>query len=146
MEVLAGMAHTEGIRFSPYTHVDPDKDIVLTPDELRNAMEMKEPRVWGNFDGSGEPIRLSFDDYYNQFVFDHDYTMADEVSMNRVIGQGNTKNNIQEIYPGAYVVEYHFDGFDPKVEGMDWTSLRVVFVQEQEDWRLRAIVHDQWTI
>lgn len=146
LELVADMAHREGVLFSPYTHVDTEKDQVLTSDELRGAMEDEQVRLWGNYDGSGEPIELTFAEYYKQFVFDHDYTEADETALDRTIGQGNTLNNIKEVFPEAHVMEYHFKGFDPEVEGMDWTSLRLVFTEDEGDWRLRAIVHDQWTI
>lgn len=145
MDLVADMAHREGVVFSPYSHVDLEKDQVLTLDELRGAMEEDQVRRWGNFDGSGEPIELTFAEYYKQFVFDHDYTEADETAFDQTIGKGNTVNNIMEVFPEAHVMEYHFKGFDPKVEGMDWTSLRLVFTEDEGDWRLRAVVHDQWT-
>ena len=62
------------------------------------------------------------------------------------IGQGNSLNNIREFYPGSYFVEYHFSGFDPQYAGMDWQSLRLVFLEEDGVWLLVGIVHDQWTI
>jgi hypothetical protein len=147
MEAIAGMAHSEGIRFSPYTYVNPEKDQVLTPEQISEAMNSSQVVTWGTYDGRGDSIDLTFPEYYDQFVFDHDYTVADETSLDRVIGKGNTLNNINEVYADAHVVEYHFKGFDVKNEGMDWTSLRLVFTKENdEDWRLRGIVHDQWTI
>jgi (p)ppGpp synthase/HD superfamily hydrolase len=44
------------------------------------------------------------------------------------------------------MVEYHFSGFDPKYEGMDWRSLRLVFEEKDNIWHLVGIIHDQWTI
>jgi hypothetical protein len=43
------------------------------------------------------------------------------------------------------VVEYYFPGFDPQYEGMDWRSLRLIFLQDNDVWYLAGIVHDQWT-
>jgi hypothetical protein len=43
-------------------------------------------------------------------------------------------------------VEYHFSGFVEDYGGMDWVSLRLVFIEEEGSWFLVGIVHDQWTI
>jgi hypothetical protein len=43
-------------------------------------------------------------------------------------------------------MEYHFSGFEAQYEGMDWESLRLVFIQEDSTWYLVGIVHDEWTI
>ena len=43
-------------------------------------------------------------------------------------------------------MEYHFPGIDPKFEGMDWRSLRLVFEQKNCTWYLVGIIHAQWTI
>ena len=51
-----------------------------------------------------------------------------------------------EYYQSAVVVEFYFPGFDPQYAGMDWRSLRLVFMQQGSDWFLVGIIHDQWTI
>ena len=51
-----------------------------------------------------------------------------------------------EIYDNAIVVEYYFPGFNPDYAGMDWESLRLVFEQYENDWKLVGIIHNQWTI
>ena len=63
-----------------------------------------------------------------------------------LIGKGNTLNNIAQVYPNGEFVEFHFTGFDTQYEGMDWTSLRLVFEENNGTWFLIGIVHDQWTI
>jgi hypothetical protein len=59
---------------------------------------------------------------------------------------GNSIDNSQEYYPGARIVEYYFPGFDPQYAGMDWRSIRLVFMEENNIWYLVGIIHDQWTI
>jgi hypothetical protein len=46
--------------------------------------------------------------------------------MDQVLQRGNMINNIEDAYSEAVSVEYHFPGFDPKYEGMDWESLKLV--------------------
>ena len=62
------------------------------------------------------------------------------------IGQGNSINNIAQIYPSAVTVEYHFEGFEEEYAGLDWRSLRLVFEASGGTWYLVGIVHDEWTI
>lgn len=101
---------------------------------------------WGAFDGSGEPIEMIFADYYKRFVYDHDYAQAEKTAVNQRLGQGNTLDNSREVYPGATIVEYHFSGFDPQYEGMDWRSLRIVLEEYDGQWYVVGIIHDEWTI
>jgi hypothetical protein len=82
---------------------------------------------WGVYDGSGAPIDLPFAAYYERFVYDADFARPDVVGLDETIGQGNTLNNIAEVYPGAVTVEYHLAGFDPQYAGLDWRSMRLVF-------------------
>ena len=116
------------------------------PDQLVGVMSDPTERVWGVYDGSGLPIEMPYAEYQARFVYDQDYLNAEEIGLNERIGQGNTIDNSLEYYPGAMVVEYHFSGFDPALAGMDWKSLRLVFHEENSEWYLVGIIHDEWTI
>jgi hypothetical protein len=135
----------KGVRFSPYSYVDIQYDITIAINKIRTLPADTTKRVWGYYDGSGEEIRLTFIDYYKEFIYDKDFINATEIGYQRIIGQGNTRSNIYEVYPTSIVVEYHFPGFDPRVSGMDWESLRLVFEKYWGQWFLVGIVHDQWT-
>ncbi|HEU4537433.1 MAG TPA: hypothetical protein VFS00_25115 [Polyangiaceae bacterium] len=146
LAALARAAHpTKGVRFSPYAYVDPSGDRVLKPHELAAAMGDPKAYTWGSYDGSGDPIRLTFRAYFDKFVYDRDFVRLGQVSRNRTIRTGNTKSNLCERYPGAAFVEYHLPG-DPKAQGMSWASLRLVFEATPGGVYLVGVVHDQWTI
>jgi hypothetical protein len=134
-----------GVRFSPYGFVREEHQVFL-PDELAALVGSDQVYTWGAYDGTGDPIELTFDAYYQEFVYSSDFANPEQMGVNERIGQGNTINNIGEFYPGSSFVEYHFSGFDEEYEGMDWESLRLVFVQEDGTWWLVGIVHDEWTI
>lgn len=136
----------KGLRFSPYAYVDKEKDIVFKADKLKTAALGNEKYIWGSYDGTGDPIELTFADYYKKFIYDMDFANAKDIGYNKFIGNGNSLNNCLEAYPGASTVEYHFPGQDPKYEGMDWRSLRLVFEKSANQWYLVGIIHDQWTI
>ncbi|WP_127578933.1 hypothetical protein [Paenibacillus koleovorans] len=147
MKQLAGFAHPEkGIRFSPYTHVDLTNDLVVAASSFGGAMTDVTVRNWGSYDGSGEPIQLKFSDYYAKFVYNHDFANPETIGYNQEIGKGNMINNTRTAYPAAIIVEYHFSGFDPAVQGHDWASLKLVYEHFGGNWMLVGIVHDQWTI
>lgn len=148
---VATMIHpSRGVRFSPYSFVDVHADVVLAPRQLAAAAADKRVRTWGTMDGSGKSIDLTFGGYFDRFVWTHDFTGAPKVSVDRALATGNTVDNVADAYPGAHFVELYFPGFDPKYEGMDWESLRLIFEEARSDggsalW-LVGIVHGQWTI
>jgi hypothetical protein len=136
---------TKGVRFSPYAYVC-ERDLVFGAALLDDLLTDRTRYLWGVYDGSGEPIELTFADYYDDFIYDQDFANAEQVGYDEAVGQGNTINNIGKFYPDAVFVEYHFSGFDPQYGGMDWVSLRLVFEQQEGVWYLVGVVHDEWTI
>lgn len=137
----------KGVRFSPYASVIPDEDRLVKRKQLLQMWTSTKRYKWGGYDGSGDPIWLTFKNYHRHFIFDHDFSRAQSVTYNpETMSHGNTPNNIRAIYPQAIAVEYYFPGFDSKRSGMDWSSLWLVFEKKGSDWYLVGIVHDEWTI
>lgn len=144
---LAAFTGTKGsILFSPYAHLDTAHNQVLNKSSLLTLSGNNKKLNWGSYDGSGLPINLSLTDYFKKFVYDADFLQAEKFSVDERIGSGNSLHNVSAIYPGSHFVEAHFTGFDKQYEGMDWKSLRLVFMPEANGYKLVAVVHDQWTI
>lgn len=147
LAALSALVHpTKGLRFSPYAYVRVDEDVVLSADEIAGMGDSQEVYQWGVFDGTGDPIDLTFGEYWDLFVYDVDLTQAHIVGYNEIVGRGNTIANHEEVYPLATTIEYHFTGFDARFEGLDWRSVRLVLEQENETWYLVGLIHDEWTI
>jgi len=147
MENLSNYVHpTKGLRFSPYDFIDAKSYVVFTKEEVAKLNENTKVYTWGNYDGTGEPIKLSFNDYYEKFIYDVNFANPHMIGNNTIIGKGNTISNIEEVYPDGNFIEFYFSGIDPKYEGMDWRSLKLVFEQENGVWYLVGIIHSQWTI
>lgn len=147
MSKLASYTHPEkGLRFSPYGYIDVNAGKVFTADEVKGLKENNQAYTWGSYDGSGEPINMNFNDYYEKFIYDKDFANPQIIGNNTAVSQGNSLNNIKEVYPKGYFVELHFKGFDPKNSGIDWESLKLVFEEKDGEWYLVSIIHDQWTI
>ena len=147
MDKLSVEVHpTKGIRFSPYSYVNESSDLVFSSKEIKEIKSNATEYLWGNYDGSGEPIKATFSDYYERFIYDADFINAKEVGYNRSIGKGNTENNSFQFYKNSIIVEYHFPEIDPQYKGIDWRSLRLVFEKLNDAWYIVGIIHDQWTI
>jgi hypothetical protein len=135
----------QGLRFSPSAHLSAS-DAVFTGDALISQWGSKETYTWGLEEGSGRPIVLTFRQYFDRYVYDRDFAKAPDVATN-ILRRGPTTlpSNVSEVYPNAAFVDYHFPGFDPACQGMDWETLRLVFDQEQGQHCLIAIIHDQYS-
>ncbi|MBC7642605.1 MAG: hypothetical protein H7174_09765 [Flavobacterium sp.] len=136
---------TDGLRFSPYGCVDVNKDQFFTKKEFLKLAESRKALVWGNYDGSGDEMKMNFADYYSKFIYDADFLFAEKISFNKIISKGNFKNNLSDVYKDCYFAENYFHGFDPKLNGLDWTSLKLVFKKLNGNYFLVGIIHDQST-
>lgn len=137
---------SKGVRFSPYGYIDLQTSQLFNVSQVSALMTDTQIYTWGNYDGIGDPIELTFNDYYDKFIYDEDFANPHMIGNNHTIGTGNTINNIEEVFTNGVFVEFHFTGFDAQYEGMDWKSLRLVFEEDNGTWYLVGIVHDQWTI
>jgi hypothetical protein len=149
MEGLSSLIHpSKGVRYSPYATVQTGTggDLVFSANQVQGLINDPTIWHWGAYDGSGEPIDLTFPQYYDEFVYGVEFARPDVVGFDEVVGQGNSIDNIASAYPSGVMVEYHFEGFEPQYAGMDWQSLRLVFEEQGGSWYLVGIVHDQWTI
>ena len=146
MNALASYIHpTNGVRFSPYTYVNLQDDLVFTDQQIVSLLQDTQLYTWGSFDGTGDPIEFTFGDYYNRFIYDQDFANPHMIGNNMEIGTSSMINNILQAYPNGTFVEFHFTGFDPQYMGMDWRSLRLVFEDVNGTWYLVGVVHDEWT-
>lgn len=146
-KALSSYIHpAKGVRFTPYFYVDPEVDQVFSVAETAELMEDTQVINWGVFDGSGEPMELTFSDYYDQFIYDADFMNADMIGNNVALGEGNTIDNVAEAYPDGQFIEFHFPQIDPQFGGIDWRSLRLIFEETNNELHLVGIVHGEWTI
>ena len=145
-QTLSTFVAPAGVRFTPYTNVSELTDRVLTPADVGAFGDDQTVYAWGTQDGSGMPIEMTNAQYLERYVWDHDYRAAPEVRWNATQDHGSVIDNVQDVYPGASTVEYHFPGFDDQYGGMDWRSLRLVLAQGDDgNWVLYGVIHDEWT-
>jgi len=146
-EAILEFVHpVKGVRFTPYTYVSIENDVVFNKEEVKNFFNDQTVHTWGFYDGKGDNISLTSSQYYDKFIYTADFINAEDIGYNEVLSRGNMTENQFEVYNNAIVVEYYFSGFNPDFAGIDWQSLRLVFEQYEGDWKLVGIIHNQWTI
>ena len=143
---LSQIAHPErGIVFVPYATVNLASDCCFTPSQIANFASDNSKYIWGVYDGSGEPVELTPSEYFNEFVFDVDFTKCNDFGINEVLRIGNSLENIEDAFPGCVYVDCYMP--DPAEEGgPNWQSLRLVFEEYDGKLMLSAIVHNEFTV
>jgi hypothetical protein len=147
MNALAKYVHPEkGVRFSPYLFINLDSDPVFSADKIRSFFQDRAERIWGYYEDTAKPLKLTNEAYFNSFVYDENYAFADQINYNREIKGSLTAGNVFEVYPKTIVVEYLCSKNGNPEEDSDWRDLKLIFAAEGESWYLVGLVHDQWTI
>jgi hypothetical protein len=135
----------ERVYFSPYSYVDTAKVVSLNKSKFNKLFESEKKIIWGHFDGSGEEIKFSIQEYFNRFVTDFDLTAENNQLLKDTIPtRGSQLNNIKKVFPNATIVEIHKPASEESM-GMDWRSLMLVIQKVDGTWKLKALVHNEWT-
>lgn len=136
----------EKVYFSPYAYVDTTKIVALNQSEFNQLFESEKKNFWGNFDGTGEEIKMPLKKYFDRFVTDFDLTAErNQLLKDTIPTRGNELNNVKEIFPNSTVIEIHKPATEESM-GMDWRSLMLVIEKIEGSWKLKALVHNEWTI
>ena len=144
---LAAYVHPDrGVTFTPYSTVDLDSNLNFTASQIKNLAQDETVYTWGFEDGRGDPIQMTFAQYFERYVYDRDYTQVPQIGIDRIMTGGNALENLPDAYPGCRFVDFSFPSADPVNDGLDWTSLKLVFLPEGEHWYLVGVVHGEWTI
>jgi hypothetical protein len=145
-DALSQVVHPEyGVVFSPYATINLSSNKCFTVSQVAGFAQDKNKYVWGVYDGSGKPIELTPAEYFKEFVFDRDYTLASQVGVDAIIKSGNSLENISEVFPDVRFVDFHIPGTDAN-SGIDWSSLRLGFEKYGDELKLTVIVHSEWTV
>ncbi|MCD8511279.1 MAG: hypothetical protein LRY73_16370 [Bacillus sp. (in: Bacteria)] len=134
---------SRGVRFSPYGYVNKDEDLQFSNEEVASFHEDTTEYEWGTQDGSGHTIRLTPEEYYEEYIYIRDFSReAEVIAINEIESYGNVIVNVEEKYEDAQFVSYYVS----ETEGeLNWANLILVFEEEDDNWYLVAIVVDRWT-
>ena len=145
ISALSKYAHPKkGIMFSPYSDLKNNDNQIIEKKELVKIYEKNEELVWGKYDGTGVRILLTFDNYFDRFIYDEDF-IEYEPNYDSIMGTGNSIENMNSVFPYARSVEYYTPGTE-EYAYMDWKSLRLLYEIYRGKYYLVAVVHNEWTI
>ncbi|SFL91992.1 hypothetical protein [Salibacterium qingdaonense] len=144
---LSELVHPEeGVLFSPYVYIQQDEAQVFQAEDIETFFQNEQQYVWGTQDGSGRPIEMTPSSYYEEYIYDPGLSDPDEINVGETSQRGNVQNNIQDVFPEATVVEFYVEGSGESAD-MNWSALNVVMKQDDSgEWKLVALVNDEWTI
>ncbi len=134
--------------FSPYRFGYPAIDVTFSKEQLPvTAGKSNQTKIiWGEYDGTGDSIYLTFNEYADRFIYDVDFYKPEK----RIVGQSpataRESDALAVFYKNCYFTESYFSGFEKKYQRMDWRSLRLVFKLTDKRFYLLGIIHDEWTI
>ncbi|SJN27155.1 hypothetical protein [Psychrobacter sp. JB385] len=136
---------TRGVRFSMYAYVRPESDKVFSRAQYAQYLQQSNIRfTWGEKDGTGDLLITPLPTYLDTWVKGATFNDA-SISLNELNNNGNSINNLKDVYQNSEVVEFYHKGSD-EYAGMDWRVLRLVFDEYQGRRYLVAIISDQWTV
>ena len=136
-----------GVRFSMYAYVRPESDKVFSRGQFAQYLQQSNIQfTWGEKDGTGDVLVTPLPTYLGTWVDGKKFNNANiSINVNEFKNNGNSINNLKNIYQTSDVVEFYYKGTD-EYDGMDWRVLRLVFDEYQGKRYLVAIINDQWTV
>ena len=144
---LQELVSSDGLSLSEVPSFNPTKNLIAK-NEISLIPQDTKVYLWGYTDGKGDPINLTRAGFLTKYVYTGsiDYANAPDITVNKILGTGNSLNTIDKDVNGRTYIAFHFSGFDPKYSGMDWTTMYLVFDSVNGEYMLRAIAKDNWTI
>ncbi len=139
---LSELVHpSRGLLFTPYSTVNLSSDRWFTASEVAALDEDAQRYTWGMSPVTGEVMEMTARDFVSGVIYDYDYVSAPVISLNYIAARGNALENVSEAFPDAVFVDLHNPGTDGR-----WTTLRLVFENQDGNLWLVAVVHCQYTV
>lgn len=144
---LSSTVHPEyGLVFSPSSTVTLSSNKCFSMQQVSDFTDDMTDYVWGVKE-NGEPIELTVEEYFSQYVYINDYSNAEIIGINEIVRSGNALENVREVFPEAYFVDFYVSGENQNMmEGsISWTILRLVFEEYESKLKLTAVIHSEYT-
>jgi hypothetical protein len=124
----------KGVRFYPYGLNA--EGYAFKRSNIAEAVKDDTQFRWG--DNNGTPIEMSFQDYYEKYVYDLDYEKESLVNYNELYASGKSGlsfSQIEERFPGCIFADFYKQG----------KSLILVFekAEGRKSWYISAIIHNE---
>lgn len=139
---LAEMIHpTKHLRVSHTSEIQINSETLINKEQLESLPSDKTKYTWGITDGQGQLVNLTFEEFYEKYIYDVDYAKEAEVIYNKYTQRPNqNNNNVYQIFNSGIVVEYFYKGSEEN-DYTDWKSLYLCFESYENIWYLSGIIH-----
>ncbi|MEM9807107.1 MAG: caspase family protein [Cyanobacteria bacterium P01_D01_bin.56] len=144
MKRLSEYVHPDwNLSFSPYVHVSNEQQ-TFSSEAVAGILQDSTSYLWGYQYGNGDAIDLTFPEYYDNWLYKHDYLSSKNITFNEISSRGGLISNIDEFYDDAATVEYYIPGTS-EFGDLNWGTLILVFRPEGDTWYLVRFANGRWT-
>ena len=140
---LETLTSGNGLSLNLYPNLDLTKSTVSKNAVSDIAIDSTQ-YVWGYTDGKGDKIVMTTAQFIRRYFNTVSYVDAEQIAVGKTLGGGNSVNTILADAGDRAVIAYYVSGLG--FEEMDWTTLYLVFENENGSYKLRGIAKDNWTI
>jgi len=138
---ISALTHDElPVKISPKVRLD--SNTFSIDGKLFSKLALTNETIrWYGMMASGEPLELNFEDYWDQYVWNKDYSKA-ILTFNKFENRSSVENNIKSHFPDCDIVEAFLKGD----QELSWQSLILVFKVHEGKHYLVGLIHDQHEI
>lgn len=146
-DLIMFQTEKKDIFFSPYLTFTKEDAACFSPTALAENKENNAILYWGVQDGTGDPLNLTVNQYFDRYVNRGDY-LSEEVKIleNDIQTLGNSMNVIPEVFPNHEYVSYNLPHDKDDAAEMSWKTLILVFERINNELKIKAVVNHEWTI
>jgi len=145
-ESLSELVHPQkGIIFVPYGYVDYNEHLTFSAEQIKDFSNTTTVYTWGVVNQSADMIDLTIEDYFNRYVYNKDFITTEQIAINYIIGISNAIENVKDIFPDSYFVEFYDKGTE-EYAGLDWASLKIVMEEYDGEFKIVAIIHSDYVM
>ncbi|WP_100333782.1 hypothetical protein [Bacillus alkalisoli] len=148
-EELSEHVHEDvGLLFSLYANVY-ENDVVFSKEQVAHIEKDTEVYNFGHHFATDHTYEMTAKEFIQEVLLRHEIGInkgqeieySDTAFNTSQVKSAGIINNIHEVYPEAFYVEFYSPSTGEMVEE-DWQALRFVFQKERRHWYLVAIVRD----
>ena len=134
----------EGVKFAPNVYLEKTA-VTLKSEQFLKLIKNKKKKSWGEYEVTGDPIHLTFNGYYKEFLYKRPYATVKAGKLNdgqRSLGLGN---NILDVFPGEDVITVEFYIPSSDLILPNFGGLNVILKKDETQLYVIGLVNSYWS-